>query len=94
LATSVKTLTTGSQATVGLRRRGFPEADDGEARGGLAAAAGTRRRKVVSEKPSNFSETVCVDAGEPAGAKIRSAFEARLTDELLSLVEADIEDSP
>jgi len=48
LAPSVKTLTAGSQATIGLRTTGLAGEDAVE---GFAAATGMRTRKVVSKTP-------------------------------------------
>jgi hypothetical protein len=53
------------------------------AAGRVLAATGTRTRKVVSEEPFSRSETVRVDAGEPAGPAARSDFELRLTEDAL-----------
>ena len=52
--------------------------------GGVLIATGTRTRKVVSEKPLSWSETVRVSAGEPAGPAARSAFDPRLTEDALA----------
>lgn len=76
LTTSVNTLTTGSQASIGLRA---PDFAGGAARERLLSARGMRSRKLVAEKPSNLSETVRVSAGEPAGLAARSALAPRLT---------------
>lgn len=78
MATSVRTLTTGSQATVGVPAPDFSEAgEDASLR--VAWAAGMRTSTDVSDAPLSCSEMVRIGAPQTDAAAIRSALANRLT---------------
>ncbi len=78
-ATSVRTLTTGSQATAGLRLPGLISRDAGGQIAATASTAGMRIRIEVSARPSSRIEIVRVGTEGAGSAVTRSALAARLT---------------